>query len=84
VLKAMLVENLKLDSPRVAELRDYFWGGVDAYRFQLASGRDLVLKPAQTGEPFNTFGYPYAEVGGKRLDYYAPKSFVYKFSFKEL
>jgi len=84
VLKAMLVEKLKLDSPRIIELRDYFWGGIDAYRFQLASGRDLVLNPAQTGEPLNTFGYPYAEVGGKPLDFYEPKSFIYRFSFKEL
>ncbi len=84
VLKAMLVEKLKLDSPRIVELRDYFWGGVDAYRFKLASGRDLVLNPAQAGEPLNTFGYPYAEVGGKPLDFYDPKGFTYRFSFKEL
>jgi transglutaminase-like putative cysteine protease len=84
VLKAMLVEKLKLDSPRVAELRDYYWGGVDAYRFQLASGRDLLLNPPQAGKPLNTFGYPYAEVGGKPLDFYDPQSFVYKFSFKAL
>lgn len=84
VLKAMLVEKLKLDSPRVAELRDSFWGGVDAYRFQLARGRDLQLNPAQAGGPLNTFGYPYAEVGGNPLDFYDPKSFIYRFSFKEL
>ncbi len=84
VLKAMLVEKLKLDSPRIVELRDYFWGGIDAYRFQLASGRDLVLNPAQAGAPLNTFGYPYAEVGGKPLDFHSPKSFSYSFSFKEL
>ena len=84
VLKAMLVEKLQLTSPRIIELRDYFWGGVDAYRFKLASGRDLVLNPAQSGEPLNTFGYPYAEVGGKPLDFYDPKSFIYRFSFKEL
>ena len=84
VLKAMLVEKLKLDSPRIVELRDYFWGGVDAYRFQLASGRDLVLNPAQSGNPLNTFGYPYAEVGGKAIDFYDPENFAYRFSFKEL
>jgi hypothetical protein len=28
VLKAMLVEKLEFDSPRIIELRDYFWGGV--------------------------------------------------------
>jgi transglutaminase-like putative cysteine protease len=84
VLKAMLVEKLELTSPRIAELRDYFWGGIDAYRFQLASGRDLVLNPLQAGEPLNTFGYPYAEVGGKPLDFYEPQNFSYRFSFKEL
>jgi transglutaminase-like putative cysteine protease len=84
VLKAVLVEKLELTSPRIVELRDYFWGGVDAYRFQLARGRDLMLNPAQAGAPLNTFGYPYAEVGGKPLDFYEPKSFTYRFSFKEL
>lgn len=84
VLKAMLVEKLTLDSVRVAELRDYFWGGIDAYRFKIASGRDLVLSPPQAGPPLNTFGYPYAEVGGKPLDFYAPKSFRYRFDFKAL
>jgi transglutaminase-like putative cysteine protease len=84
VRKAMLVEKLELGSPRVTELRDYFWGGVDAYRFQLASGRDLVLNPAQAGQPLNTFGYPYAEVGGKPLNFYDPKSFSYQLNFKEL
>ena len=84
VLKAMLVEKLQLTSPRIAELRDDFWGGIDAYRFKLASGRDLVLNPAQSGEPLNTFGYPYAEVGGKPLDFYEPQRFIYRFNFKEL
>ncbi len=84
VLKAMLVEKLTLDSPRVTELRDYFWGGIDAYRFKLATGRDLILAPSQAGKPLNTFGYPYAEVGGKPLDFYDPKSFSYRFNFEEL
>lgn len=84
VLKAMLVEKLTLDSPRVTELRDYFWGGIDAYRFKLASGRDLTLNPPQSGQPLNTFGYPYAEVGGKPLDFYDARNFVYRFNFKEL
>jgi transglutaminase-like putative cysteine protease len=84
VLKAMLVEKLDADSPRVAELRDYFWGGIDAYRFKLASGRDLILNPPQAGKPLNTFGYPYAEVGGEPLDFYDAKNFKYHFNFKEL
>ena len=40
-------------------------------------GRDLVLSPAQQGEPLNTFGYPYAELNGKPLDWYDPTSFKY-------
>ena len=44
--------------PKTTELRDYFWGGWDAYRVRLAVGRDLVLNPAQDGSPLNTFGYP--------------------------
>lgn len=84
VRKAMLVEKLELSAPRVAELRDYFWGGIDAYRFELSRGRDLVLNPPQAGPPLNTFGYPYAEVGGKPLDFYNPKAFGYQFTFREL
>jgi transglutaminase-like putative cysteine protease len=84
VLKAILVEQLPLDSPRIVELRDYFWGGIDAYRFKLASGRDLELNPRQGGAPLNTFGYPYAEVGGRPVDFYDPGTFVYRFSFKAL
>ena len=83
VRKAMLVENLELDSDKVRELRDYFWGGIDAYRFKLAVGRDVVLNPVQAGPALNTFGYPYAEVDGKALDFYDPKSFSYTFTFQE-
>lgn len=83
VRKAMLVEKLQLADARTRELRDYFWGGVDAYRVKLAWGRDLVLNPRQSGAPLNTFGYPYAEVGGQPLDWYDPKGFGYKITYRE-
>lgn len=83
VRKAMLVGKLELNSDKVQELRDYFWGGIDAYRFKLASGRDLVLNPAQAGPPLNTFGYPYAEVDGQPLDFYDSKNFSYRFTYQE-
>jgi transglutaminase-like putative cysteine protease len=83
VLKAMLVEKLELKDPKVLEYRTYFFGGVDAYRVVLAKGRDLMLNPPQAGPPLNTFGYPYAEVGGKVIDFYEPKSFVYRYTYKE-
>lgn len=83
VLKAVLVEKLAVGDPKEKEYREYFWGSLDPYRVVLAEGRDLVLNPAQAGAPLNTFLYPYAEVGGKPLDFYQPKTFVYKYSFRE-
>ena len=83
VRKAMLVEKLELDDPKTKAYREYFWGGIDPYRVVIASGRDLVLNPPQAGAPLNTFGYPYAEVGGKAVDFYEPKSFAYKISYRE-
>lgn len=83
VRKAMLVENLKLDDAKTREYREYFWGGIDPYRIALAVGRDVVLNPPQAGAPLNTFGYPYAEVGGKAVDFYDPKSFRYTITYRE-
>ena len=83
VRKAMLVEKLELKDAKTRDYRDYFWGGIDPYRFKLASGRDLVLNPPQAGAPLNTFGYPYAEVGGEVLNWYEPKSFSYRITFQE-
>ncbi|MEZ0329678.1 MAG: transglutaminase-like domain-containing protein [Aquificaceae bacterium] len=81
VRKAMLVEKLEWNSPKTKEYVEYFWGGADAYRVVIAKGRDIVLNPKQAGESLNTFGYPYAEIGGKPLDFYSPKDFVYKYTF---
>jgi transglutaminase-like putative cysteine protease len=83
VRKAMLVEKLELTDAKTREYREYFWAGIDAYRFKVASGRDLVLNPPQAGAPLNTFGYPYAEVGGKAIDFYEPKSFSYRILYRE-
>ena len=83
VRKAMLVEKLELKDAKTSEYREYFWGGIDAYRFKIASGRDLTLNPPQSGPALNTFGYPYAEVGGQALDFYQPKTFSYRISYQE-
>jgi transglutaminase-like putative cysteine protease len=83
VRKAMLVEKLKPEDVRTKELRSYFWGGIDPYRVKLAVGRDLILNPPQAGPPLNTFGYPYAEIGGKPLDFYDPKAFNYTITYRE-
>lgn len=81
VLKAVLKNNWTKDSKEAKNLQEYFWGGIDAERVELSRGRDLVLAPKQDGEPLNTFGYPYAEVDGKAIDYYTPTDFVYSISF---
>ena len=83
VRKAILVEKLEMTAPKVKEYREYFWGGIDPNRVRLAVGRDLVLNPPQAGAPLNTFGYPYAEIGGQPLDFYDPKSFVYTINYRE-
>jgi len=83
VRKAILVEKLEPNDPKVQEYRDYFWAGLDPYRFAVASGRDLVLNPPQAGAPLNTFGYPYAEVGGQPLDFYDAKAFAYRIGYRE-
>lgn len=83
VRKAMLAEKLELGDAKAQEYREFFWGGIDPYRVVIAVGRDVVLNPPQAGAPLNTFGYPYAEVGGVAVDFYQPKKFVYTYSFKE-
>lgn len=83
VLKAMLTQKLELNGLKAKEYREYFWGGIDSYRVALAVGRDIILNPPQDGAPLNTFGYPYAEVGGKAVDFYNPKTFAYTYSFRE-
>jgi len=83
VRKAMLVENLKLEDPKTAEYKAYFLGGIDAYRIKLSVGRDITLNPPQAGEPLNTFGYPFAQEGGRTIDWLDPASFRYRIVFRE-
>jgi transglutaminase-like putative cysteine protease len=83
VRKAMLVENLKMEDPKTKEYKDYFWGGIDPYRIRLSVGRDVMLNPPQSGEPLNTFGYPFAQVGDRTVDWLDPASFKYKFTYRE-
>jgi transglutaminase-like putative cysteine protease len=83
VRKAMLVEKLSLDDAKTREYRNYFWGGIDQYRIRLSYGRDLTLNPPQSGTPVNYLMYPFAQVGGKTLDWLDPKSFFYRISYSE-
>ena len=83
VRKAMLKQKLELKDAKVAELRSYFWGGIDPYRVKLATGRDLQLNPPQAGGPLNYLMYPYAEVGGKAIDWLDPANFKYTITYRQ-
>jgi len=83
VRKKMLVEKLPLDDPKIIEARHYFWGGVDAYRIRLGEGRDLLLNPAQQGEPVNYLMYPFAQVGDTTIDWLEPAAFKYTITFQQ-
>jgi transglutaminase-like putative cysteine protease len=83
VRKAMLVEDLKLEDRKTADYIAYFWGGIDPYRIRLSVGRDVTLNPPQAGGPLNDFGYPFAQVGGRTVDWLDPATFKYKITYKE-
>lgn len=83
VRKMMLTQKIKLGDQKTKEYRDYFWGAWDPYRVKLAVGRDIQLNPLQAGNPLNTFGYPYAELGGRAIDWLDPKTFKYTFTYKQ-
>lgn len=83
VRKLMLKQDLKLSDPKTAELRDYFWGGIDPYRVKLATGRDLTLAPAQQGAAVNYLMYPFAQVGDKTLDWLDPATFKYRITYRQ-
>ena len=83
VLKAVLTNSWDKEQAETKELQEFYWGGNDEKRVELSSGRDIVLNPAQDGEPLNNFGYPYAEVDGEVVDWCVPADFVYSVSFVE-
>lgn len=82
VHKMMLMERLDLTDDKTKAYRDYFWGNIDPYRVVIAHGRDIVLNPPQQGPALNTFGYLYAEVGGRPIDFYNPDKFIYRIIYR--
>lgn len=83
VQKIILEKNIPVEM--AGPYREYYFGAVDENRIAFGIGRDMVLAPAQSGEPLNYFMYPYAEANGKPLneDLYG-FNIGYKISFKEL
>lgn len=84
VRKMMLVEKLELNDVKTKEYREYFWGGIDAYRIRLGEGRDLLLNPWQHGDPVNYLMYPFAQAGETTLDWLAPETFKYTITYKQI
>jgi len=56
---------------------------ISFFYIKFAMGRDLQLNPPQHGALLNTFGYPYAQIGVKTLDWLEPKTFKYTFTFRQ-
>lgn len=81
VLKAILTNEWEKDNEEALAKKEFFWGNNDNLRVKLSEGRDLTLAPAQDGGALNDFGYPYAEVDGEVINFYAPAEFVYTISF---
>jgi transglutaminase-like putative cysteine protease len=54
------------EADKAPALVDYYFGSIDENRVTFSRGRDVVLNPAQAGEPLNYFGPdPYIEVDGR-------------------
>jgi len=84
VRKMMLKRGLSPKDPVPEDLREAYWGRVDAYRVRFGIGRDLTLNPPQkAGKPVNYLMYPYGEIGGRPLDWLSPEDFKYKITYRE-
>ncbi|MEI6891087.1 MAG: transglutaminase domain-containing protein [Pontiella sp.] len=81
VRKKMLIENLTLTDPETEAYREYFFGGVDAYRIKLGQGRDILLTPAPSSGTLNYLMYPFAQIGEHPLDWLDPETFKYTITY---
>ena len=70
------------EADKDASLASFFYGRLDPRRIHFTTGRDLILQPAQAGEPVNFLIYPYIEIDGRahtgmtkafRYDGYTPE-----------
>ncbi|MEC8473111.1 MAG: transglutaminase domain-containing protein [Planctomycetota bacterium] len=53
------------EASKTPEQSEFFFGNLPADRITFSMGRDLILSPAQQGEPVNFLVYPYVEVDGE-------------------
>ena len=78
VRKKMLNEKIeKVDDAK--KWADFFWAGDDLLRIALnRDTRETVLSEATAKTPLTYFMYPYAEIDGKVVDWFSPKTFEFK------
>lgn len=78
VRKKMLNENIeKVDDAK--KWTEFFWAGDDLLRIALnRDTRETVLSEATAKAPLTYFMYPYAEIDGKVVDWFSPKTFEFK------
>jgi transglutaminase-like putative cysteine protease len=82
VRKFMLNNGLELDNPGTVRIRDYYFGAQTETYVDFYSGRDVILVPKQESGPLNYLMYPYAEIDGKPLDWFAQTDLKYTVTFK--
>ncbi len=64
------------EADKTPELADYYFGHHPANRFELTTGRDLIMEPAPLNSPINFMVYPIVEVDGKPVQ--AQTEFTFK------
>lgn len=63
------------EANKYTSLASYYFGHHPANRFELSSGRDLVVTPGPASGPINFLAYPVLEIGGR------PAKVAVEFSF---
>ena len=78
VRKKMLNENIE-NVDNAKKWTHFFWAGDNLLRIALnRDTRETVLSEATEKTPLTYFMYPYAEIDGKVVDWFSPKTFEFK------
>lgn len=80
VAKVKLNQNLDNTDSKIIALRNYLFGNWEMCWMEYNMARDFILTPQPEQIPLNNFAYPYGEVDGNTLDYYAPNEFSYTYT----
>jgi transglutaminase-like putative cysteine protease len=83
VAKMRLAESKKQSDPDAQAVNEYLFGNWEMNWIGFNYARDFRLSPQTAAESINNFDYPYAEIGGKPLNYYDPKNFSYSYVSQE-